>query len=163
MWAGGTVDFLHWDGSAWNIVSKPVPGTVISIKATSSDNVWTYVRDFSAAKGNVLQWGGTQWTVSLAPTEVLKDIVVFSSTDVWAMGYASVYYHWDGTTWTTFSYTTPVPDADIRTVDGVAPNDLWGWVLKCILMDLTAWARFFIGMENPGVRVLMSVALRGVS
>lgn len=125
VWAGGTGDFLHWDGSAWNTVPKPVEGYIESIQATASDNVWAYVRDRDTATAYVLQWDGAQWVVSLNPQEVLKGIVVFAPTDIWAMGYATVYYQWDGTTWTEFSYTTPVPDADILELGGVAPDDLW--------------------------------------
>src|SRR5207249_3972914 len=40
VWAVGVSGVIHWDGTAWSIVSSPNVGVLKSVSAISTNNVW---------------------------------------------------------------------------------------------------------------------------
>ena len=97
---------VHWDGTAWNLVTMPqVDGAVfISADALSPANVWAVGNSPSGPL--IAHWDGTAWTITPSPAPgTLTGITARSASDVWAVGYTTgpqtLTLHWDGTTWTT--------------------------------------------------------------
>ncbi len=123
VWAAGSGNFLHWDGTTWNVVAKPVAGDVRGMVAIATDDVWAF--GFNADSNFILHWDGVAWSKSFNPNESVMGLVAFSENDVWAMGLANEYYHWNGVTWNTSAYGSPVPNATILGMDGAAANEMW--------------------------------------
>lgn len=104
---------IHWDGTSWTHVdahSPPQRAVLESVVTLAADDAFTvgYVQHNLAHKSKQLveQWDGSAW--SPAATKVTGDreqaffgVDGTSSTDVWAVGYATI-LHWDGASWTQF-------------------------------------------------------------
>lgn len=117
-WADGSYGFegstslnqaLHWDGSAWALVSTPDPdgagegasNALIGLSCTSASNCWA-VGDYGSISGGVgvvlneaLHWNGTTWSQKATPnpagtanTDVNNLIWVHcnSADNCWAVG-----------------------------------------------------------------------------
>jgi hypothetical protein len=159
IWAVGLIDqgsgfqrtlTEHWNGSSWNIVSSPNPGSYYSrldgVTAIAPNDVWA-VGSFSSASGSdpdmtlVEHWNGTAWSVVSSPSpglffNALRDVTAASANDVWAVGYASddlqlpdytVIEHWDGATWSVVSSPNSPTQPD---------SNLWGVTAR----DGIVWA-----------------------
>jgi len=120
---------LHWDGVNWKEQPTPAVGAageetfLASVSASSADDVWAVGRVCRAADG--LEWcrplalhlTGGAWTV--VPTNgeesELTEVVAFSPTDAWVIGYAGdspldetdYAEHWNGEVF--------IPDATVPT------------------------------------------------
>lgn len=138
---------MHWDGTAWEVIDSPNPGTsdtLSGVTAVSSTNVWA-VGQYATNDGGrslTLQWTGTQWIQRDSPNPNLASdlhgVSAVSADDIWAVGrtyvaidhYESLMLHWNGTNWTHVSS----PDVgssseDIYGVARVAASNVWavGW------------------------------------
>ncbi len=141
--AGGGSSTLteHWDGSQWNLVPSPNPGTngnyLYGVAAISSTDVWTVgVRD---AVTLIEHWDGTQWSVIPSPNpssnvDYLYSISAVSSNDVWAVGYSSppsggtyiLIEHWDGSQWSVVASPSPGPYVNyLYGVAAASNTDVW--------------------------------------
>lgn len=139
----------HWNGSAWSVVTMPVPTGAITtriegVAAIAANNAWA-VGTFSNNSLNlplIEHWNGSAWSVTPnVPREVsdsndLHGITAISANDIWAVGEfdeggpINLEMHWNGTSW---SLATPamlnvgagesggVPVA----ASGIAQNDVW--------------------------------------
>jgi hypothetical protein len=127
----GTVDrtlVKHWDGSGWNYVSTPSPGTgsaffgAIGVVPSSSD-VWavgdknntTTKEDTGIAL--IERWNGSSWSAVSAPTlgtghSILRAVRAVNANDVWAAGFYkptpssvdnTLVLHWNGASWSQVS------------------------------------------------------------
>jgi len=122
--------------------------------------------------------GQCDWQVVASPNEgqdsALKDVLALSSTNVWAVGTAGqirsgdgptapLIEHWDGSAWTAVpSPFMPKGQAELRSIDGVASNDLWavGFANSHALVehwDGTIWSL----VQTP--RLGTTVSLDGVA
>ena len=120
---------LHWNGSAWSIVSMPpAPGTdpnfhylLNGIHANSPTDVWAVGESVNAAVSGSAQtliehWNGTRWSIVPSPSPG-TGAVLTGVTSGWAVGYdtastgqvQTLTLNWNGTAWT----TVPSPGASV--------------------------------------------------
>lgn len=118
---------LHWNGSAWSIVSMPLePGTnpdfeyvFHSIKANSPTDVWAVGAAENVATGSsatlIEHYNGTAWSVVSSPSPgsgaALYGVTTANaSNDVWAVGSytpsgssesQTLTLNWNGSAWST--------------------------------------------------------------
>jgi hypothetical protein len=137
---------LHWNGSAWTVVTVPnVAGQsnkLTAVAASGPGNVWA-VGEHYACYGCValtltLHWDGTQWTIIPSPnagtsTNNLYGVAVLSGSNAWAAGryytgsvWRTLTIHWDGTSWS----VVPSPNAGgpsnfLWAISAVSANDIW--------------------------------------
>lgn len=129
---------LRYDGTTWNTVASPSPGSTYSeltaVKALSDTNVWA-VGDYcasncatSSAVEHVLieHWDGTAWRVYNGQNpsslfNVLLSVAAISSTNIWAVGAkcnstcsktSTLTEHWNGRYWSNVSSPNPNTSAD---------------------------------------------------
>src|SRR5207248_4277012 len=92
VWATGTFNIKgtqisnalieHWNGSQWNIVPSPNPGTrsyfLKAVSAVSTNNVWTVGftsnnKSGASQKTLIEHWDGSQWTIVPSPNTGTQD------------------------------------------------------------------------------------------
>lgn len=113
-WPHATTVIEHWDGSSWNTVPSPNPGSggheLLSVSATSASNAWAVgysapeplpnLEATSGTSGGVQtileHWDGSSWTAIPSPNpggssglNVLTSVSAVSPTNAWAVGYYS--------------------------------------------------------------------------
>lgn len=142
---------MHWNGSSYEeFVPQVEPvynslNRVEAIAAVASDAVWFVGsgRNLGTPDANIhhfiYRFDGSAWIPQLewnqlpgseSVTEKLYDVVAFASDDVWALGEkftlaegtASLYLHWDGSSW------NEVAGPDIGPITSAAaggPNEAW--------------------------------------
>ena len=125
---------LHWNGTAWSIVSMPpVPGTnpnnefvLDAIQANSPTDVWAVGKSVNAASPSSAttlteHWNGTAWSIVPSPSPgtgaSLTGVTTSNaSNSVWAVGVdqpsgsataQTLTLNWNGTAWV----TVPSPNA----------------------------------------------------
>ncbi len=123
----------HWDGTSWNVISSPNPGTdnqLLAVSFSSDTNGWAVgMSDFQPF---AIHWDGTSWTNVPTPPEgggseaQLGGVATTGDSDAWAVGgsdLGGILLHWDGTTW------TDVAPADASAVFGglaaLSSSDAW--------------------------------------
>ena len=134
---------VHWNGTTWRPVT--VPGgdgfVATSVEASSARNVWIFGQnDFPPFNKAVFRYDGAHWHEMAAPSYVTPpggafsvggEPVVLSASDVWmptgfssctyaagsAPKCASIVWHWDGSTWKSYSF-----GASIDSLAGVAAD-----------------------------------------
>lgn len=134
---------LHWNGTAWSVVTNGVPsdGILHSITALSPNDIWAVGESGAGPTNFEMHWNGVQWSVAPSASfpsggqESLRGVSAASSNDVWAVGsYAPTIFaelqtlavHWDGKQWS--KVTTPDVDAFFNLLFSVAvvkSNDAW--------------------------------------
>ena len=139
---------LHWNGSSWNQVTSPNPGSqgtfLYGVRATSASSAWAVGSAFNgtADKTLIVRWDGSAWTQVKSPNpggatqnNDLSSVAVTSATDAWAAGeYDSgtgtrtLALHWDGSAWT--QVTTPnlggsSIDDSFTSVGASSANSVW--------------------------------------
>jgi hypothetical protein len=135
VWAAGTrpdaagvatAVVLHWDGASWSQVSVPAPSgtTLDSVAALSVTEVWAGGTTCkSTCVPLVLHRTGSGWRAeATAGGAEVTEVVPFSPTDVWALGFARTatgaeidhIEHWDGQKFAVDPTTglDPAPSAD---------------------------------------------------
>jgi hypothetical protein len=144
--AGGQGLIDRWDGTQWEPISHPHPGsysnTFCEITTLASNDVWVVGDNRSSYNTPhstlVERWDGTQWSVVPSPNagtngSYLFDIAAISSDNAWAVGYyydgsvtRTLIEHWDGVQWAIIP--SPNVGTQINILNGVtiaAPNDVW--------------------------------------
>lgn len=102
--------------------------------ATGAEDLWVAGSLGSAAL--LEHWNGNRWNRLGLPPRVraLEDISGLSSSDIWAVGYASddcgsvdaTAVHWDGIRWTLESPNVCADiESNLTSVTEVKPNDVW--------------------------------------
>ncbi|MDQ3929970.1 MAG: S-layer homology domain-containing protein, partial [Chloroflexota bacterium] len=139
---------MHWNGTAWSIVSSPNVGErdnfLYSVTIIAPNDAWA-VGAYAIMGGYqlvfkslALHWNGAVWSVEDTPsvgsfTNIFYGVDAAASNDVWAVGMFggstgshSLVEHWNGTEW------SPVPGPDTGTsndalysVKVIGPNDAW--------------------------------------
>ena len=82
----------HYTGGSWTEV--PVSTPLFSLYLTSPTNGWAV-----GLHGAIMHYDGTSWTAVASPTTaILRDVVLDSANDGWAVG-EGVILHYDGQHW----------------------------------------------------------------
>jgi hypothetical protein len=144
--AGGRTRPLieHWDGSQWNVVDGPDPGTrsssLVSVSAVSVRDVWAVGSETVGIGGSqtlIEHWDGASWTVVPGPNpspsgDEMNDVAAVSADDVWAAGSmtiqsgdeARLIEHWNGSSWQVVS-SPRLRATVLEGVASVSPTELW--------------------------------------
>ncbi len=120
---------LHWNGTTWNVVPSPDPGSksnqLSSVVAVAATNVWavgSYAGDDGVKHPLIERWDGAAWHVIASPAppgpgrSVLSAIArIPGANQLWAVGTTSMtadpnvtndrvlIERWDGATWSLVS------------------------------------------------------------
>lgn len=138
---------LHWNGTAWSIVSMPLePGTnpnfryvLSAVQANSPTDVWAVGDSVNeavtgSAQTLVEHWNGTQWSIVPSPSPgsgaTLTGVTTSNaSNDVWAVGTDTVAgqaqtltLNWNGTTWTTVASSNATTGASVLLSAATTPG-----------------------------------------
>jgi hypothetical protein len=137
---------MHYDGTAWRVVSSPnIPGgttfnperTVLNgVAAAGHNDVWAVGNIFTtdgtngAAKAEVMHWDGTAWTFvpDAATTNLLSSVTAASPTDVWAVA-GNGTEHWNGTAWTAVAIPSDVAASGVLAAVGAVPGTGETWAV----------------------------------
>jgi hypothetical protein len=131
---GTGVDALaeHWNGQSWQVVpsfTQPSSNEALTgVTSTGPGNAWAvgWHDPYGTVRvhGLMLHWNGQQWSVTQDAPHSPIPVAIDARTpsDVWAVG-SDLFQHFDGTTWTTASFT-PV-GAHLRAVTVLAANNAW--------------------------------------
>ncbi|HLX39415.1 MAG TPA: hypothetical protein VKR42_02745 [Ktedonobacteraceae bacterium] len=128
----------HWNGSRWNVISSPNPGTyseLSSVAVVSANDIWAV--GYSNNRPLTEQWNGSRWNVVASPdlsSSSLNGVAVVSAHDIWAVGTNGVNKaitlteHWNGSTWTIVPSPNPPSsyEGDIfNALTIVSANNIW--------------------------------------
>jgi hypothetical protein len=140
----------HWNGSNWQIVSTPSPGTkndfLNTPVAVSSNDVWVVGSQGSTggegpgARTLIEHWNGSSWSVVTSPNvsgtnqNILRGAAGTSSKDIWAVGRSkassevkrTLIEHWNGSSWKIVSSPNFNGEGDgLDAVAAVSASDAW--------------------------------------
>ena len=107
---------MHWDGSAWSVVTSPAGDINLrAVSASSADDVWAVGLTDECGHGGsrcttvAMHWDGSNWTLTstLNPAsssvDALLGVAAIGRDDVWAAGTvdweSTLIEHYDGSTW----------------------------------------------------------------
>jgi hypothetical protein len=111
VWAVGSAEVLHWNGSAWSNASAP-GGAYTDIWAGSGVVA-------AATTTGVVSWNGASWQlVGAYPGTAIGVIRGTGANDLWAADSTEL-WHWNGTTWSASLA------AAAQSISAVAPDDVW--------------------------------------
>jgi hypothetical protein len=121
---------LHYHGGVWSNAPYALP-SVTDIAMTSPDNGWAVGNNRMLAhyqNGTFTQWSGS------VPGNLVS-VRMLSASDGWAVGNASACacagssrpfaMHYDGSTWTAVSISTPNQDDLVQDLALVSPTEAW--------------------------------------
>ena len=133
----------NWNGTSWNVVASPNPGTSANALAAvasvpHTNQLWAVgwyanrVGNFTGPCETLIEhWNGKKWSVVYSPNvhvnNQLSTLTVVSSNDIWAVGShtpsnssgaeETLIEHWNGTNWTIVS--SPNPGSDSNNLTGI--------------------------------------------
>ncbi len=153
----------HWDGTAWRVVSTPVPprpgtfaadsDTLNAVTALSATNIWAVGSESDGALTE--HWDGHAWSIVPNPnSNALTGISAVSANDIWAVGMGTddnvvgcagpsfvLSEHWDGSKWSgvpvAIPSQTPADSLHLTSVAAVSTHDVWavGGVTSILMGD----------------------------
>jgi hypothetical protein len=122
----------HWNGKKWTRITKGIPvyGYLLTVAATSANNVWAAGALETAAgpsdtKSLVLHWNGKTWSQATSVSILYGSVsdLAASGNAVWAVGTIArgetdspLILHWTGGRW----YVVPFNGESDRYLSGVA-------------------------------------------
>ncbi len=149
VWMCGRNTVVHWDGAVatrFDATNLPAPGAYLAVGGSSSDNVYVV-----GAFGRVLHWDGTAWTlVTTGLGSVDLNSVFVAGDEVFIGADDKLLWHYDGTTWSSFTATTTSAFDDFLVVTGTGPNRVYAFGNDRLMYrwDGSTWSDFtdaFIG------------------
>ena len=137
----------HFDGVKWSMVKHPNPGTASTAffalgRVPSSRQIWV-VGSYAGApvqEALTLRWNGRKWKQFLVPSpppqSEFENVVAFSKSDVWAVGYrtglpntwGTFAAHFDGTSWAIVATPHPstgFPGEFVYGLAGISSTDIY--------------------------------------
>lgn len=138
----------HWDGSSWNVVSSPNPGSAYDIlegvAAISTNNIWavaSYSNNSNASPSQTLieHWNGKTWSVVSSPSPGSEDNLLFGvsripgTNQLWAVGVynngnspgQTLTEYWNGSSWNVVSSPTIGVRAALDGVAAISTTNVW--------------------------------------
>lgn len=137
----------QWNGTKWSIVGSPntsaTDNFLYGVAGVSATNVWAVGATGSASQGPlqtlIEHWNGTRWSIvsspnSQLPINHLYGVTAISSSDIWAVGSASVeggatstlIEHWNGTKWKIVASPNTTELANyLYSVAAITANNIW--------------------------------------
>jgi hypothetical protein len=138
----------HWNGTSWQIVTSPSPGSIYnalySVTAISASNVWAvgyYVSNPGVTQTLVEHWNGSQWSVVNSPSPASENNELFSvsaasASDIWAAGFITttidqtpvdetLIEHWNGSQWSVVKSPNPGSIDHLNAVTAISASDAW--------------------------------------
>lgn len=123
VYALGTFDLSHFDGSAWSPVPLDSGGGDGQVWGTGAADVWAMV-----GSTQVSHFDGTSWkTFDLNIVGDLAAVWGSAANDVWASGSGGSIAHWTGSSWSEVSHQdigAPYLQ-QLVSVHGTAADDVW--------------------------------------
>jgi hypothetical protein len=145
----GVAEFVplveHWDGTAWTLVSIPVPPNPLapvlkSIVAIGPSNAWTVGDDPGPSSTFIEHWDGSAWRIvqNLVGDFFQWAVIGLSTTDVWTVGDtthpgqdtpSAFIQHWDGNRWQSMPVPKPGYGTVLMSATEISPTSIWavGW------------------------------------
>lgn len=138
----------QWNGTSWQVVSSPNPGsvdnTLYAVSAVSASDIWAvgfYVSKMGITQTLTEYWNGSSWSVVKSPSpgsinNELFSVSAVSASDVWAVGFTAsnsssettLIEHYNGSSWSVVKSpnpgTSPVNDV-LSGVAAVSANNVW--------------------------------------
>ena len=151
---GSTPALLHYDGSAWSLVSdEGSAGTFADLWVVSATEIWaavTRVGQPPLSWCEVHRWDGSTWSVVDGDSHCTLGGT--APDDIWAVGGKPDASHWDGAAWSEVSAGT---DEELYDIWGPSHAEVWavggsGTVLR---WDGAAWLPF----ASPSSQYLFAV------
>ena len=138
----------HWNGTSWQIVTSPNPGsiynTLYGVTALSTSNVWAvgyYVSTPGVTQTLTEHWNGSQWSVVNSPSPASMNNELFSvsatsASDIWADGFITtpinqtptdetLIEHWNGSQWSVVKSPNPGSNDHLNAVAAISANNAW--------------------------------------
>jgi hypothetical protein len=134
----------YWNGTSWQIVTSPSPGSfynsLYAASAVSASDVWAVGYDAASSgptQALVEHWNGTQWSAVASPSPASVDNELFSvaavsANDVWAVGFSAsstsqraLIEHWNGTKWSVVKSPSSGTNDALASVAAVSANNVW--------------------------------------
>jgi hypothetical protein len=149
-WSDNRTMIYHWNSSRWKLVESPNLigdlNELMGVDASSSGDVWAVGKgtiDTARRYRTLIEHlQGGSWHLVPSPNlgtddNVLRDVVVVSASDVWAVGwrmgmgthYRTLVEHWNGSSWQIIPSPNPGFDNYLSGVAAAGPKDIWavGW------------------------------------
>ena len=138
----------HWNGTSWQIVTSPGPGSIYNtlngVTAISASNVWAvgyFVSSPGVTQTLTEHWNGSQWSVVKSPSPAsmnneLFSVSAVSASDIWAVGFATITVnqtptdetlieHWNGSRWSVVKNPNPGSNDHLNAVTAISANNAW--------------------------------------
>ena len=138
----------QWNGTNWQIVTSPNPGsiynTLYGVTAISASNVWAvgyYVSTPGVTQTLTEHWNGSQWSVVNSPSPASMNNELFSvsatsASNIWAVGFLTttinqtptdetLIEHWNGSRWSVVSSANPGSNDHLNAVAAISTNNIW--------------------------------------
>jgi hypothetical protein len=115
---------LHWNGTAWSVVSGAYPALAVS--ADSPDDIWGVYRN-----DMVTHYNGTSWsvyTLSNASEGGFDSVVALAPTDVWVggtNGTGPLLEKFNGTSWQVMTTPSSFADEGVLAMTAQSDSDVW--------------------------------------
>ena len=79
---------MHWDGETWTVFPAPSKGSLYTVTALASNDVWA-----AGDNGQFQHWNGFAWSRVNSPYPglggSLRGLAATSTGDIWAVGWYS--------------------------------------------------------------------------
>src|SRR5579863_1290773 len=136
----------QWNGTSWNVVSSPSPGTSNNVlngmTAVSASNLWAvgFQQNSGGTQQTLIeQWNGTGWNVVSSPNpsvngDSLTGVAAVSANTIWAVGAqqnssflpGTLIEQWNGTQWSVVkSPNIGTYNNQLYGVIGFSPSSAW--------------------------------------
>lgn len=131
---GGLGSIYTYNGSTWSAHSEPAgTNNYYGVWASDASNVWVVGALVSggANYGRIWKWNGASWSTQLSlgtSGENFTSVWGTDASNIWAGGGSllqSIFYRYNGSSWSDIRGTLDTPDIDIEDISGYATDAVW--------------------------------------